>query len=108
MLAPKQRSSRDVAHMLFVPFVARFIADGNVYRPEDQSRFTFEEREALKKQYPGALTTGQCYDFARNAYLLHEGETAFRAYIGVHAPGKNVRKMFQTIFNVNSGVHDLT
>ena len=71
-----------LAPILLAPFRERFIKDGNVYDEYNQTKFSVEEKEALIKKHP-FLTKLKCYDFAKNAYVHHPGENAFRAYIGV-------------------------
>ncbi len=71
-----------LAPVLLAPFRERFIKDGNVYDEYNQTKFSVEEKEALIKKHP-FLTKLKCYDFAKNAYAHHPGETAFRAYIGL-------------------------
>ena len=87
-----QQTQRDtpIASILMAPFRERFIGDGNIYDMYNQSRFTIEEKEALKTKYP-ILTNTKCYDFAKNAYAQHPDEVSFRAYIGVPPSCENVR-----------------
>jgi hypothetical protein len=70
--------------IMLQPFAERFVKDGNVYDPRKRSKFTLEEKEALKLQNP-SLTANQLYDFTKNAYRDHPTELAFRKYICVNA-----------------------
>ena len=88
MVSETERRSKYLAPMLLAPFRKRFIDAGNVYDMEKKANFTPEEREGLKKQHN--LTTDQCTSFARNVYVCHPGEKAFRDYIGVHLPCEDV------------------
>ncbi len=73
------RPPRDI---LLQQFAERFLEDGNVYDPRNRSKFTADEKEALKAKHP-FLTNNQLYDFTKNAYAEHPSELAFRKYIGV-------------------------
>ena len=74
-----------VAYKLMPFFVARFIANGNVYDPETNTRTKFADKdlEALEEQY--GLDKNQCNAFVRKAYFNHKSEASFRNYIGVDA-----------------------
>ena len=90
-----QQTLRDnipLATILLAPFRERFLMNGNVYDMNNQSRFSVEEKETLKNQHHHILTNTKLYDFARNAYVDHPGEDAFRKYIGVPLPCEKVRK----------------
>ncbi len=81
--------------ILFGPFVKRFLDDGNKYDPNNQTRFTDDEKDELKKHHAqAALTSEKINTFCKNAYSNHKGETAFRKYIGVSDTEENVRKHF--------------
>ncbi len=83
-------SGREIAQWLLPVFVARFIANGNVYDQDNRTTFTEEDKAAMKKQHK--LETEQCTCFARNAYVRHQSEESFRKYINVPTPWKSVRK----------------
>ena len=87
-----QRQSRIIADKLLGPFVERFLSDGNHYDfdPKKRTRFTAEDIESLKSQYDN-IDAEQCAAFARKAYLNHEGEEAFRNFIGVPKPGDHAK-----------------
>ena len=91
-----------VAYKLMPFFIARFIANGNVYDPETNTRtkFAAEDIEALEEQY--GLDKNQCNAFVRKVYAKHSEESAFRTYIGVPKPGKNVRKTHSSFFHARS------
>ncbi len=83
-------AGREIAQWLLPVFVARFIANGNLYDtdPNTRTRFTDEDMDELKHQYD--IDPDQCKRFATKAYFNHKNEEAFRDYIGVPKPGKNV------------------
>jgi hypothetical protein len=94
-------SGRDIAQWLLPVFVARFLANGNRYdtNPNTRTRFTEEDLDELNRKYD--IDSEQCKRFATKAYFNHKSEEAFRDYIGVPEPGKNVRHvLFIPIFPI--------
>jgi hypothetical protein len=87
-------AGREIAQWLLPVFVARFIANGNRYDPDPNSRtrFTDDDMDDLNHKYE--IDSEQCKRFAKKAYLNHKGEKAFRDYIGVPEPRDNVRQFY--------------
>jgi hypothetical protein len=93
MPASTSGEDRAIAHKLMPFFVARFIANGNVYDQDRRTTFTDEDKAALKAQHK--LETEQCTCFARNAYARHQSEDSFRKYINVPKTGNSVSSIVQ-------------
>ncbi len=78
--------SNDVTQFVKAVFIARFIADGNVYNPEKRTAFTDADRAqaiAAANAVGRVITRETCTGWIKNAYLKSKSEQQFRAYIGV-------------------------
>jgi hypothetical protein len=98
MHASSSGAVREIAQWLLPVFVARFLANGNRYDtdPSTRTRFTDEDMDELNHKYN--IDSEQCKRFATKAYFKHKSEEAFRDYIGVPEPGKNVRNIYSCKF----------
>ena len=83
------KSKQSIAPILLAPLRERFFKDGNIYDMDCKSKFTHEDKEALRQKHP-ELTNSQLNDFVKNAYADHPGEQAFRKYLGEFLPRENV------------------
>ena len=90
-------AGREIAQWLLPVFVARFIANGNRYDPDPNTRTRFTEEDIDELTHKYAVDSEQCNRFAKKAYLNHKGEKAFRSYIGVPEPGNDVRHFSSSI-----------
>ncbi len=79
-------------------FRERFVADGNVYDIEKQSKFTDADIDTAMEVGSSVITNRkQCTNWARKAYLHGNPacEDAFRAFIGIEAPLSSHKKVRQ-------------
>ena len=85
MPASSSGAGREIAQWLLPVFVARFLANGNRYDtdPNTRTRFTEEDMDELHHKHD--IDSEQCKRFATKAYFNHKSEDSFRKYIGVYA-----------------------
>jgi hypothetical protein len=91
MHASSLGAGREIAQWLLPVFIARFLANGNRYDtdPNTRTRFTDEDMDELNHKY--GIDPEQCNRFTKKAFFNHKDEKAFRDYIGVPEPGKSLK-----------------